>query len=798
MKLKTRKAYVCSLAFILSFAVLALGGGLATATYDGGGEGTILTAELVSEPITIDGTASEPAWSRARPIRIPVVDGKVGDVDVEMRALYDFDYVYFFIEWPDPTKSDTILWNYSDGRWLPPSKTTEDMFTIFWNIEESVRGYNIAGCSITCHADRMRTNRPGELIDYWKWKAEKGNPTGYMWDGYLDDTLVEEDEYIVTPSGRKVLKTWHAHKMDETTPDYVEEQQNAVLDESGRYMGPRYYSTGEDPTHLSSQDIGKRAVEVRYINGTPESFSAPAGVPFYISERPLGSAGDIDARGTYSDEKWHLEIMRKLVTGHPDDVQFDTTKLYWFSIAVNDDSHGAANAGRGQGHSISLLAKTLEFGGSGSYAVGHMGLVRDYLTTARVYTARGDGGLAASEIGYALVLFEDIEDETSSADPELYIHIKDHFTLAKRVPSQENIDALIRDADLLILTLQGKRIPPKPSLFQTLLVLWGRVQLYVFIFLAALVLYPIYRTIQTGRKPVFRKMSIFLFLVMTPVFLEGLGRLGAALGIPFLYRFSFMTSEYATLLWAWLMFVALLVARAGFGEMDRNIATLEGRKTWLENKVRERTEELEETKTFLESIFNGIGEGVIVLDRDYKIISANKEYLRMVNRSEEEVLGKYCYQISHLRDTRCSGDEHHCPVLETFENAVPSRAIHTHYDKAGGEVYVEVSSYPIMDSKGKVKYVIESIINITEKKRLEEETLWAKDEIIRQMKYHEEYVFDVADRLRNPLQVFSGLLEDFDTSNFTDEQKREFHEIQKASGLVGENIKKLTKRDYRE
>jgi PAS domain S-box-containing protein len=768
---------------------------MAWAGHNEGGKGTVLTAQWTDEPITVDGLDSEEAWDRARAIIIPVVDGKVGDVDVEMRALYDSEYIYFFVQWPDPTRSDTILWNRSGDRWYPPAKTTEDIFSIFWNINESVQGYNIAGCSITCHADRMRTNEPGELLDYWKWKAEKGNPSGYMWDGYLDHTLVEEEEYITTPTGHKVLKTWHAHKMDETSPGYVKEQENALLDDAGNYLGPRYYIAEGDTSHITASDIGDKAVEVKYVHGTPVEVPAGLDVPFYISERPPGSAGDIDARGTYSEGMWNLEIKRALRTGHPDDVQFDTTALYWFSIAVNDDSHGAANEGRGKGHSISLLAKALEFGGLGSEEVAHLSRLRDYLTTARVYAARGDWGLATSEINYALALLGDVRNEVAAADPQLYIHIKDHFTLAKRAPTLENIDALMDEVDLMILTLQGKRTPPRPTLTQALLVAWGKVQLYFFIFLAVLALYPLYRTVQTGRRPVFRKMSLFLFLVIVPVFLEGLGRLGTVLGIPFLYRFSFMTSEGATLLWAFLMFLALLMARAGFAEVDRNIQILEGHRAELRKRVMERTRELEETKNFLESVFNGIGEGVIVLDQDYKIISANKMYLKMVNRSEDEVLGQHCYQISHLRDTQCGEADHHCPVKETISTGEPSRAVHTHYDREGNEYYVEVSSYPLLDSEGKLKYIIESVIDITEKRKLEQEKLEAKDETIRQMKRHEKYVFDVADRLRNPLQIFMGHLEDFDTSNFDQEQKRRFQVILEASRLVEENIKKLTERD---
>lgn len=55
-----------------------------------------------------------------------------------------------------------------------------------------------------------------------------------------------------------------------------------------------------------------------------------------------------------------------------------------------------------------------------------------------------------------------------------------------------------------------------------------------------------------------------------------------------------------------------------------------------------------------------------------------------------------------------------------------------------------------------------------------------------------DYVFEVADNLRNPLQVFLAYLDEFETSNFTGDQKRHFEKIMDATNLVSKNIEKLT------
>lgn len=68
-------------------------------------------------------------------------------------------------------------------------------------------------------------------------------------------------------------------------------------------------------------------------------------------------------------------------------------------------------------------------------------------------------------------------------------------------------------------------------------------------------------------------------------------------------------------------------------------------------------------------------------------------------------------------------------------------------------------------------------------------------EILQAENRFRDYVFEVADGLRNPLQIFMGHLEDFDTSNFDAEQARKFKTLLEANELVDSNIVRLTKLD---
>jgi PAS domain S-box-containing protein len=139
---------------------------------------------------------------------------------------------------------------------------------------------------------------------------------------------------------------------------------------------------------------------------------------------------------------------------------------------------------------------------------------------------------------------------------------------------------------------------------------------------------------------------------------------------------------------------------------------------------RKRAEEdLLTSREFVRSILDTVDEGFIVIDRDYKIISANDAYCRQVNMRLEDVIGKHCYEVSHGSKRPCYEDGEDCAVLHSMEDGEPYVSVHKHLDNNGNSFYVETKSYPLRDASGRVTSCIEIINNITEKHLLEERVL---------------------------------------------------------------------------
>ncbi|MBI4828783.1 MAG: PAS domain-containing protein [Nitrospinae bacterium] len=133
-------------------------------------------------------------------------------------------------------------------------------------------------------------------------------------------------------------------------------------------------------------------------------------------------------------------------------------------------------------------------------------------------------------------------------------------------------------------------------------------------------------------------------------------------------------------------------------------------------RLKDNYQRLERTEAFLRTVLGSIGEGVTVLDRDYRMVMTNDFVLRVLKRPREEVLGQHCYEVIHGRQERCED----CAVAETFVTGKPAFTKHTGQAKDGGVTYAELTSYPIFGADGQVEMVVEKILEVSGRVKMEE------------------------------------------------------------------------------
>ncbi len=294
----------------------------------------VLKAYWTNLDVTMDGQTNEDAWATAIPSHIEAM--RLSPISVEMRALYDDQYLYMSFKWEDQSWSvNPNQWLYTGGEWTPiPNK--EDSLSLLWDTDMAIEGFgqNKQACSAACHNDMFKTQAADEAGDLWQWSAGRTNPSVQVPDvGWMDD-LSLTDEGIVpdTFTGRVwEYNSVYAHDNNASTEPF------SVGDL------PKWMEGNPPPNPDPEGNFLFRGFEVDIPDH--DAFDDGSALPGFLLSKP--SAGqdraDIMAKGAYdgTNKIWTVEIKRALDTGKEGDVAFDDLLVdYQFGLAVFDNQGG--------------------------------------------------------------------------------------------------------------------------------------------------------------------------------------------------------------------------------------------------------------------------------------------------------------------------------------------------------------------------------------------------------------------------------------------------------------------------
>jgi signal transduction histidine kinase/CheY-like chemotaxis protein len=150
---------------------------------------------------------------------------------------------------------------------------------------------------------------------------------------------------------------------------------------------------------------------------------------------------------------------------------------------------------------------------------------------------------------------------------------------------------------------------------------------------------------------------------------------------------------------------------------------------------------------FVNTVLESLSHPFYIVDADdYTVKKANPAAISagIVERST-------CYSVTHRGGNPCEGLDHACPLEEVKKTGRPTVVEHLHYDNEGNATHVDVYAYPIFDSEGTVKQVIEYCLDITDRKRAEQLTLRSE-----RLKAIGELASGVAHNFNNLLQIVLG------------------------------------------
>lgn len=144
---------------------------------------------------------------------------------------------------------------------------------------------------------------------------------------------------------------------------------------------------------------------------------------------------------------------------------------------------------------------------------------------------------------------------------------------------------------------------------------------------------------------------------------------------------------------------------------------------------RERQEYEQRQRKRIQVILNSLPYRVMVVNRDFTIDTVNQTFLEEMGVTEEEVIGKPCYEVRHSLDKPCNRYGKPCYLEEGFKIGEHKKfsSIYKEYVDENNEQRFEVSTIaPIFDEGGNVVQILEVSRDITDRIKLEKEVEKAK------------------------------------------------------------------------
>ncbi len=183
--------------------------------------------------------------------------------------------------------------------------------------------------------------------------------------------------------------------------------------------------------------------------------------------------------------------------------------------------------------------------------------------------------------------------------------------------------------------------------------------------------------------------------------------------------------------------------------------------------------EIERSRDYVETVVNSIEDQILVIDKDYRIVSANRMALQNVRGT---AVGDYCHVVAHGLNSACWTEGFDCPAQSVFQTGGNFRTTHQHIGAAGDKRYHEIVATPIKDSAGNVTQVIELIRDVTDRILHEEEIFLKNRELtalnsiaglLSRSLRADEIFMNVLDRMIEMLKMDGGGI------FFIDESKRD-------------------------
>jgi len=118
-------------------------------------------------------------------------------------------------------------------------------------------------------------------------------------------------------------------------------------------------------------------------------------------------------------------------------------------------------------------------------------------------------------------------------------------------------------------------------------------------------------------------------------------------------------------------------------------------------------------------VFDSLSLPALILKPNRMVLSANKNFLKKYGVSESEIVGRTCHDFFYQSKDTCPFEN--CPLPDVLAERKGHSILRKIATSQGEEKWEDRIFSPILDDQGVVRYIIESIRDVTQVKSLEKE-----------------------------------------------------------------------------
>jgi PAS domain S-box-containing protein len=161
-------------------------------------------------------------------------------------------------------------------------------------------------------------------------------------------------------------------------------------------------------------------------------------------------------------------------------------------------------------------------------------------------------------------------------------------------------------------------------------------------------------------------------------------------------------------------------------------------KAGMQEQQRKAEADILKAKKRMDFLFDSVQGGIVTLNGDFSVLSANTYIERWVDLPLRDILGKNAIDVFHGKSGICP----HCAAKVTFDEGIVNSIT-----QSSGLNYADLASYPVRDESGNVEEAVVFIQDITERVLYQEEIMGLYREVMQTKEYMEGLINNSADAI---------------------------------------------------